>query len=64
MLPPPGKLDNSSFAMNTKSGRLSEIKEWQAIMDYLRALPKETGSELPFIPVDEKADEVRAINED
>ena len=32
-----------------------EIKEWQAIMDHLRALPVKTPGELPIIPVDERA---------
>jgi 5'-nucleotidase / UDP-sugar diphosphatase len=30
-------------------------------MDYLRAMPVKNGSELPTIPVDERAAEVRAI---
>ena len=37
-----------------------EIKEWQAIMGHLRRLPAKKG-ELPVIPVDERANEVRAI---
>jgi 5'-nucleotidase / UDP-sugar diphosphatase len=42
-------------------GALREIKEWQAIMDHLRALPAERPGELPTIPVDEREAEVRAI---
>jgi len=42
-----------------RTGR--EIKEWQAIMDYLRRLPVKSKGELPVIPVDERAAEVRAI---
>ncbi len=38
-----------------------EIKEWQAIMDHLRNLPVKTKGELPTIPVDDRAAEVRAI---
>ena len=41
-------------------GAVREVKEWQAIMDYLRDLPAENGK-LPTIPVDERAAEVRAI---
>ena len=37
--------------------------EWQAIMDYLRSLPVKSKGELPVIPVDERAAEVRAIKE-
>src|SRR5450755_2083306 len=61
LLPPPGTMDPSSVATATGNGPVREIKEWQAVMDYLRALPVKTGSELPTIPVDERANEVRAI---
>jgi 5'-nucleotidase len=40
---------------------LREIKEWQAIMDHLRRLPVTKPGELPVIPVDDRAAEVRAI---
>ena len=53
LLPPPGTVDKSSVASVTKSGAVQEIKEWQAIMDYLRSLPKKDKEELPTIPVDE-----------
>jgi 5'-nucleotidase/UDP-sugar diphosphatase len=61
LLPPPGTMDQSSVAMATGNGPVREIKEWQAVMDYLRALPVKNGSELPTIPVDARAAEVRAI---
>ena len=50
---------------NTVSGTGAprEIKEWQAIMDYLRDLPVNTRGELPAIPVDERAAEIRAIQD-
>jgi 5'-nucleotidase/UDP-sugar diphosphatase len=54
-------VDQSSVATAPGNGPVREIKEWQAVMDYLRALPIKTGSELPTIPVDERAAEVRAI---
>jgi C1A family cysteine protease len=38
-----------------------EIKEWQAIMDHLRSLPVKRPGELPMIPVDERAAEIRAL---
>jgi 5'-nucleotidase / UDP-sugar diphosphatase len=40
---------------------LREIKEWQAVMDYIRNLPVKNPGELPTIVVDEPAAEVRAI---
>jgi 5'-nucleotidase / UDP-sugar diphosphatase len=61
LLPPPGTMDPSSIATATGNGPVREIKEWQAVMDYLRALPVKNGNELPTIPVDERANEVRAI---
>ena len=45
----------------TEKGAVREIKEWQAIMDHLRSLPVKRPGELPMIPVDERAAEVRAI---
>jgi 5'-nucleotidase len=61
LLAPPGKVDQSSVATAAGSGASREIKEWQAIMDYLRSLPVKGKGELPVIPVDERAAEVRAI---
>jgi 5'-nucleotidase len=61
LLPPPGKLDRKSVVTGGKNKAAKEIKEWQAIMDYLRTLPVKSKGELPTIPVDERAAEVRAI---
>jgi 5'-nucleotidase len=61
LLAPPGKVDQSSVATAAGGGAPREIKEWQAIMDYLRDLPVKKKGELPVIPVDERAAEVRAI---
>jgi 5'-nucleotidase len=54
-------MDRTSVATAPEKGAVREIKEWQAIMDHLRALPVKTAGELPMIPVDERAAEVRAI---
>jgi len=61
LLPPSGALDQSSVATATENGVVREIKEWQAIMDYLRSLPVKSPGELPAVPVDERSREVRAI---
>jgi 5'-nucleotidase len=61
LLPPPGTTDASSVAKGVGKNADREIKEWQAIMDHLRRLPVQTKGELPLIPVDERAAEVRAI---
>jgi 5'-nucleotidase len=61
LLPPPGATDKASVATGAGNGAVREIKEWQAIMDHLRSLPVKNPGELPVIPVDERAAEVRAI---
>jgi 5'-nucleotidase / UDP-sugar diphosphatase len=61
LLAPPGTVDKSSVATMAGMNAVHEIKEWQAIMDHLRALPVKNPGELPVIPVDERAAEVRAI---
>ena len=61
LLPPPGTVDKGSVATAAGKGAVREIKEWQAIMDHLRSLPVKSKGELPMIPVDERAAEVRAI---
>jgi hypothetical protein len=38
-----------------------EIKEWQAIMKYLQALPAPVAGELPVVPTDARANESRFI---
>ena len=61
LLPPRGLVDGNSVVTVAEKGAVREIKEWQAIMDYLRDLPVSKKGELPTIPVDERAAEVRAI---
>jgi 5'-nucleotidase len=61
LLAPPGTVDKDSVALGAADGAVREIKEWQAIMDHLRRLPVTTPGELPVIPVDGRAAEVRAI---
>jgi 5'-nucleotidase len=61
LLAPPGTVDKNSVATGSGKGATREIKEWQAIMDHLRSLPVKNKGELPVIPIDERAAEVRAI---
>ncbi len=62
LLPPAGTtLDRAGVDTSTEKGAVREIKEWQAIMDRLRSLPVKNAGELPTIPVDERAAEIRAI---
>lgn len=62
LLPPPGTVDEASVATSGGDGAVREIKEWQAIMDHLRRLPRAVEGALPMIPVDGAAAEVRAID--
>jgi 5'-nucleotidase len=64
LLPPAGTTDRNSIATGGKKKTAKEIKEWQAIMDYLRTLPVKNKGDLPVIPVDGRAAEVRAIKVD
>jgi 5'-nucleotidase / UDP-sugar diphosphatase len=61
LLPPPGTVDKASVDTGLGNGAVREIKEWQAIMDHLSNLPVKSPGELPVIPVDDRAAEVRAI---
>jgi len=61
LLPPPGTTDPASVATAVGKHAGREIKEWQAIMDHLRRLPVKKKGALPVIPVDARANEVRAI---
>jgi 5'-nucleotidase / UDP-sugar diphosphatase len=61
LMAPAGTTDKESLATVSEKGAVREIKEWQAIMDHIRSLPVKSKGELPVIPVDERAAEVRAI---
>jgi 5'-nucleotidase len=50
-----------AFTDAIESGAVQEIKEWQAIMAHLGILPVKHTGDLPVIPVDERAAEVRVI---
>jgi 5'-nucleotidase len=62
LLPPAHEaMDDSSVVTATGAPAGREVKEWQAIMDHMRALPADKPGELPVIAVDARAKEVRAI---
>jgi len=54
-------MDKESVGTTEEKGVVREIKEWQAIMDHLRKLPDKTVGDLPVIPINDRAREVRAI---
>ena len=39
-----------------------EVKEWQAIMEYLKTLPKKNNSEFRSLVMDERVKENRSID--
>jgi 5'-nucleotidase/UDP-sugar diphosphatase len=61
LLPPRASVDKGSVATVTEKGTVREIKEWQAIMDYLRDLPRAKPRELPVIAVEGRAAETRSF---
>jgi 5'-nucleotidase len=63
LLPPRGTTDRGSVVTAGATNAVREIKEWQAIMDHLRSLPVRAPGELPAVPVDGRAAEVRAIRQ-
>jgi 5'-nucleotidase len=63
LLTPRHTLDKSSVATTEHNGEPVEIKEWQAVMDYLRRLPAGPDGGLPVLAIDDRATEVRGIQE-
>jgi 5'-nucleotidase / UDP-sugar diphosphatase len=61
LLPPRGTLEEAQ-AVRARADSSIEIKEWQAIMQYLRSLPKKNGGGVCSLVMDEQASENRAIN--
>lgn len=65
LLPPRGaSIDVRSMVGSSTEGNPVEIKEWQAIMEYLQALPALAATELPVVPTDARAREPRFIRVD
>nr|MCU0529303.1 hypothetical protein [Cyanobium sp. Prado107] len=58
VLPVGATLDPASAVLDAAS---REIKEWQAVMDFLRDLPDRDGDGLPILRKDSAAREQRAI---
>jgi 5'-nucleotidase / UDP-sugar diphosphatase len=62
LLPQTGtSIDVAHMVELSAEGAPVEIKEWQAIMKYLQALPAPAAGELPIVPTDERANEPRFI---
>ena len=62
LLPQAGtSIDVVEMVGSSAQGDHVEIKEWQAIIYYLRALPAAGAGELPIVPTDVRANEPRFI---
>jgi 5'-nucleotidase len=62
LLPQSGtSIDVAHMVELSAEGAPVEIKEWQAIMKYLQALPAPVAGELPVVPTDARAKEPRFI---
>jgi 5'-nucleotidase len=62
LLPQTGtSIDVTEMVELSAGGAPVEIKEWQAIMEYLQALPAAAAGELPIVPTDARANEPRFI---
>lgn len=62
LLPQNGtSIDVAQMVEVSAEGAPVEIKEWQAIMQYLQALPAPAAGELPVVPTDARATEPRFI---
>jgi hypothetical protein len=57
-----GRRSIGEIATDPAQRAAARVKEWQAIMDHLLRLPVTKPGELPVIPIDDRAAEVRAIN--
>lgn len=61
LLPPKGTIDKDEVVKGTGATSTLEIKEWQAIMDYLKSLQKKNDKDVAVLEMDERSKEIRAI---
>lgn len=61
LLPPKGTIDKDEVIRDPKAASL-EIKEWQAIMNYLKSLPTKNAQGVTVLAMDERMKENRSIN--
>ncbi len=62
LLPEAGtSIDVADMVGTSGKGEPVEIKEWQAIMEHLKAMPSPGAGELPVVPTDARASELRFV---
>ena len=62
LLPPKGTIDKDHVVRDPKAAATMEIKEWQAIMNYLKSLPTKNEKGVTVLTMDERTKENRSIN--
>jgi hypothetical protein len=61
LLPPKGKIDKDKVIHDPKAAAL-EIKEWQAIINYIKSLPTKNAQGVTVLVMDERTTENRSMN--
>ena len=62
LLPPKGTIEQDQAVRGAGANSSMEVKEWQAIMEYLKTLPKKNNSEVRSLVMDERVKENRSID--
>jgi 5'-nucleotidase len=62
LLPPKGTIEEDQAVHGAGANSSMEIKEWQAVMDYLRTLPKKDDRRVCSLLMDDRAAENRTID--
>ena len=61
LLPPKGKIDKDEVMHDPKAAAL-EIKEWQAIINYIKSLPTKNAQGVTVLVLDERTNENRSMS--
>ena len=62
LLPPKGTTDSDQVVRDPGAAASREIKEWQAIITYLKSLPTKNAQGVTVLAMDERTNENRSIN--
>jgi 5'-nucleotidase len=62
LLPPKGTTDKVDAVHHPGTDASMEIKEWQALMNYLKSLPTKNENGVTVLAMDQRSNEDRSIN--
>ena len=62
LLPPKGIIDSDHVVREPKHGSSLEIKEWQAIINFLKSLPTKNKDGVTMLEMNERSMENRSIS--